>query len=230
MKRVLCLLALFALIYPVTALAQTTTSPESQTQTAPTVFKIGATLDTPVATVTVSPTGGIVVTSAPAATTPAGPQFIVGLGGAYNKYAIAPDPLMNMWFNFSARMKGPLYSLSTLDVTAAGSTLRTGLEYIAYVDPNGNVTLFLLGQAGLTVSASSAANAANGISVGNFSGGMGIAGDLQGVFKSFKGKQWGVVALIRFNTSNATTSTSGALVPGPVKPIFEIGILKGLGK
>lgn len=157
-------------------------------------------------------------------TTDIGPQFTVGIGGAFQKYADPRTPQKNVLVEFSARLKGKVSSYNSIDLFPRYALLRTGLDYYAYNE--NNVTLFLLAQAGLTVSGTSAAN--NGLTVGNFSGGVGVAYDFGGMFAKLKGKQTGITFITRLNS--VTSTMNGAVQTGTTKPTFELMLLKGFGK
>jgi hypothetical protein len=162
------------------------------------------------------------VTPAPVPTNN-GPQFTVGLGWAYDRYADPGTPTTNMLAEFSARLKGAVHSYSSIDLYSQYAMLRTGLAYYAYSE--NYISLFLLAQAGLTISGTSAANS-SGLAIGNFSGGAGVAYDFGGMFKKLQGKQLGISLITRLNSTSTTTTTT----TGRVQPSFEILMLKGFGK
>jgi len=96
------------------------------------------------------------------------PSYFVGSGVEYNRYNTA-GPAVAGWTTFAIQVgQSKVYSWSTIELTSAASTARTGAAYLfAQV---GNWSVVALGDAGLAVSPATI--------LGSFSGGGGIFYDL----------------------------------------------------
>lgn len=96
------------------------------------------------------------------------PSYILGAGVSYDYYGKQPAVLTT----FAARVADSTYSLTSIETgTQAGQTaasLRTGIMRL--LTQPGNWTLFVLGDGGITVN--------GGATLGNFSGGGGLAYDI----------------------------------------------------
>ena len=96
------------------------------------------------------------------------PSYFVGAGAEYNRYNTAA-PSVAGWTTFAVQVgQSKVYSWSTIELTSATSTARTGAGFL--FAQTGNWSLVALGDAGLAVSPVA--------TLGSFSGGGAIAYDI----------------------------------------------------
>ena len=96
------------------------------------------------------------------------PGYFVGAGTEYNRYNTAA-PSVAGWTTFAVQVgQSKVYSWSTIELTSATSTARTGAGYL--FAQTGNWSLVALGDAGLAVSPVA--------TLGSFSGGGAIFYDI----------------------------------------------------
>jgi hypothetical protein len=96
------------------------------------------------------------------------PSYFVGAGAEYNRYNTA-GPSIAGWTTFAVQVgQSKVYSWSTIELTSATSTARTGAGYL--FAQTGNWSLVALGDAGLAVSPIT--------TLGSFSGGGAIFYDI----------------------------------------------------
>jgi hypothetical protein len=96
------------------------------------------------------------------------PSYFVGAGVEYNRYNTAA-PAIAGWTTFAVEVgQSKVYSWSTIELTSATSTARTGAGYL--FAQTGNWSLVALGDAGLAISPVA--------TLGSFSGGGGIFYDI----------------------------------------------------
>lgn len=87
------------------------------------------------------------------------PQYFVGAGLSYNRYA--SPRLAAGYVSFAARVGiTPAYSITTIDLTATSSTVREEGAFV--LARQGKLTLFALGGAGLTLGSGSTTRALSG--------------------------------------------------------------------
>lgn len=113
------------------------------------------------------------------------PNQVIGGGFAYDQY-VDKTP-MQFWCIYAKRISGPLYSFSSFDVSglnsydALGNLVLPTLQYsprtgvAIHVTDFGNITVFLLGEAGIAASAVATTSAfgAGGLAAYRFKNGWG---------------------------------------------------------
>ena len=131
-----------------------------------------------------------------AAVCQAQPQVFLGGGLSYSRYA-AP-PVAAGWTTLAVRIgSSPVYSFSTIDLSATTASPRTGAAYLAV--QSGRTSLLALADAGVALS--------GGLTLGSFGGGPVIVHQL--------GKSpWYLIGVMRLTAVSSTA----------VKPVFELGI------
>jgi hypothetical protein len=139
------------------------------------------------------------------------PSYVVGAGGAYDRYA---SPAASVPITLSVRIGSTnLYSWTTMDtpiapVSSTGpspASLRTGIAYVAA--GSGSCFLFLLGDAGIATGSGTTA-------LGAFSGGLGMYCDIGARFKTSKLYVGPVVRAIKVSST-------------AVQPVIEFMVSKG---
>jgi hypothetical protein len=96
------------------------------------------------------------------------PGYFVGAGAEYNRYNTAA-PSVAGWTTFAVQVgQSKVYSWSTIELTSATSTARTGAGYL--FAQTGNWSLVALGDAGLAISSVA--------TLGSFSGGGALFYDI----------------------------------------------------
>ena len=131
------------------------------------------------------------------------PSYFVGGGVEYNRYNTAA-PAIAGWTTFAVEVgQSKVYSWSTIELTSATSTARTGAGYL--FAQTGNWSLLALGDAGLAISPVT--------TLGSFSGGGAIVYDIG---QRLNKGHFYLVALMRVT---AVTSNS-------VQPVFGFGVGK----
>jgi hypothetical protein len=140
---------------------------------------------------------------------PAYPNYFVSTGGGYTRNAV-PNAAEG-WVSAAVQIgaNSPYYSITTVDMTSATSTIRTGIAKI--FGQTGNLTLLGRMDAGISTVAPV---------IGNFSGGALLLYNLKG----FSPKFANVFLLGEVRISAATSTTTA--VPNQVTPGFYFGIGK----
>ena len=92
-----------------------------------------------------------------AQTADATPQYSIAAGAGFN---YLESPQAKGWATFAAKIADKTYSLSTLDMTSKGSSLRTGLLRTVY--SSGGFTLGILADAGVVAGQGSVGGAFTG--------------------------------------------------------------------
>jgi hypothetical protein len=144
-----------------------------------------------------------------AQTEPVYPSYFVSTGGGYTRNAI-PNAAEG-WVSAAIQVgnNSPYYGITTVDMTSATSSIRTGIAKI--FSQSGNVTLLGRVDAGIsTVSPT----------VGNFSGGAILLYNMKG----FSPKLNNIYLLGEIRISAATSTT--VTTPNQVTPGFFFGIGK----
>jgi hypothetical protein len=137
------------------------------------------------------------------------PSYFVSAGGGYTRNA-TPNAAEG-WVSAALQVgtNSPYYSITTVDMTSATASIRTGLAKI--FSQSGNVTL--LGRIDAGISTVTPA-------IGNFSGGAILLYNMKG----FSPKLANVFLLGEMRVSAATSTTT--TVPNQVTPGFYFGIGK----
>ena len=131
------------------------------------------------------------------------PGYFVGAGAEYNRYNTAA-PAVAGWTTFAAQVgQSKVYSWSTIELTSATSTARTGAGYL--FAQTGNWSLLALGDAGLAISPTA--------TLGSFSGGGAIFYDI--------GQRLNKGHLYLVGLMRVTVITSNS-----VQPVFGFGVGK----
>ena len=145
----------------------------------------------------------------PTTTSPIYPGYWVGAGGGYTRNA-TPNAAEG-WVSAAVQIgtNSPYYSITTIDMTSATSSIRTGFARV--FAQSGNVSL--LGRIDAGISNVSPV-------IGNFSGG----GILMYNMKGFSPRLAGTYLMGEVRISAATASTT--TVPNQVTPGFYFGIGK----
>lgn len=141
--------------------------------------------------------------------TPAYPNYFVSTGGGYTRNA-TPNAAEG-WVSAAVQIgtNSPYYSITTVDMTSATSSIRTGFAKV--FSQSGNLTL--LGRMDAGVSTVSPV-------IGNFSGGAILLYNLKGISPRFTN----TFLLGEIRISAATSTTAAA--PNQVTPGFYFGIGK----
>lgn len=148
---------------------------------------------------------GLAVSAACAQSVPDLPQYFVGGGLSYNRYA--SPPIAAGFVSFAARIgTTPAYSITTVDLTSSSSTVRE--EGAVVLAKQGKLALFALGGVGLSLGSGSTSPA--------FSGGGGLLYQL--------GSRLQFVASLRLAncTAACAVNTNGAAVQAVAA--FGLGI------
>ena len=142
-------------------------------------------------------------------TTPVYPNYFVSTGGGYTRNASPAGA--EGWVSAAMQIgtNSPYYSITTIDMTSASSSIRTGIAKI--FSQSGNVTL--MGRMDAGVSTISPV-------IGNFSGGAILLYNMKGFSKRFDG----VFLLGEIRITGATSTTTAA--PNQVTPGFYFGVGK----
>jgi hypothetical protein len=137
------------------------------------------------------------------------PQYFVSTGGGIARNAT--PAVAEGWVSAAMQIgtNSPYYSITTVDMTSASSTIRTGLAKI--FSQSGNVTL--MGRLDAGVSTISPI-------IGNFSGGAILLYNMRG----FSKKLSGIFLLGEIRITGATASTAAA--PNQVNTGFYFGVGK----
>ena len=131
------------------------------------------------------------------------PGYFVGSGVEYNRYNTA-GPSIAGWTTFAVQVgQSKVYSWSTVELTSATSTARTGAGYL--FAQAGNWSLVALGDAGLAISPAA--------TLGSFSGGGALAYDI--------GQRLNKGHLYLMGVMRVTVITSNS-----VQPVFGFGVGK----
>jgi hypothetical protein len=142
------------------------------------------------------------VTSAPAAVYP---SYYLSSGGGYTRNAM-PNAAEG-WVSAAVGLGGGNYSITTIDMTALTSTIRTG--YAKVFSQSGNFTLMGRIDAGISTVTPV---------IGSFAGGAIILYNL----KAFSPKLADVYVVGELRVTGATNTTPA--IPGQVTPGFYFGI------
>jgi hypothetical protein len=148
-------------------------------------------------------------TVAPPAASP-NPQYLIGFGASYNKYAATPTAAGWVTAAVATSQDSGIYSITTIDMTQTSSSLRTGIAKLLL--QNGNWTLMAHADGGITTG--TLAGTVSAVTLGSFSGGGLVLYDLGGVWKKAAGvKAIGVLRVL-------------AITSAAIQPVFEFGIGK----
>ncbi len=140
--------------------------------------------------------------------TPVYPDYFVSAGGGYTRNV---PGITEGWVSAAIGLGGGNYSITTIDMTALTSTIRTG--YGKVMSQKGNWSLLGRMDAGLsTVSPV----------VGSFSGGGIMLYNLKGISSRLDG--WHAVFEVRITGGTGTTNA----IPHQVSPGFYVGIGRAL--
>ncbi|HEY1218112.1 MAG: hypothetical protein ABSE42_05800 [Bryobacteraceae bacterium] len=131
------------------------------------------------------------------------PDYFAGAGAEYNRYNTAA-PSVAGWTTFAVEVgQSRVYSWSTIELTNATSTARTGAGYL--FAQTGNWSLVALGDAGLAISPAA--------TLGSFSGGGAIFYDI--------GQRLNKGHFYLMGVMRVTVITSNS-----VQPVFGFGVGK----
>lgn len=131
------------------------------------------------------------------------PSYFVGAGAEYNRYNTA-GPAVAGWTTFAVQVgQSKVYSWSTIELTSATSTARTGAGYL--FAQTGNWSLVALGDAGLAVSPVA--------TLGSFSVGGAVFYDI--------GQRFNQGHLYLTGIMRVASITSNS-----IQPVFEFGVGK----
>jgi hypothetical protein len=149
------------------------------------------------------------ITAAFAQTEPVYPSYFVSTGGGYTRNA-TPNAAEG-WVSAAIQVgnNSPYYSITTVDLTSATSSIRTGLAKI--FSQSGNFTLLGRMDAGISTVTPT---------IGNFSGGAILLYNMKG----FSTKLNNIYLLGEIRISAATSTT--VAMPNQVTPGFYFGIGK----
>jgi len=131
------------------------------------------------------------------------PSYFVGAGAEYNRYNAAA-PAVAGWTTFAVQVgQSKVYSWSTIELTSACSSVRTGAGYL--FAQTGNWSLVALGDAGLAVSPVA--------TLGSFSVGGAVFYDI--------GQRLNMPHFYLTGIMRVTSITASS-----VEPVFEFGVGK----